>query len=73
GEAALFAAQPGWLMTPRIWAPETGHLEKRKRPGRFDGHKTDRRSGAFCRTAGLAYDPENLGAGDWTQRKGSTR
>ncbi|WP_204893494.1 hypothetical protein [Planococcus chinensis] len=27
GEAALFAAQLGWLMTPRIWVPE---LDKRK-------------------------------------------
>ncbi len=31
--------------------------EMRKRPCRFDGHKTDRRSGALCRTAGMAYDP----------------
>ncbi|UJF27351.1 hypothetical protein [Planococcus sp. 107-1] len=36
---------------------ESGQEEKRKRPCSSAGHKTDRRSGALCRTAKLAYEP----------------
>ncbi|MFK8796043.1 hypothetical protein ACI767_16725, partial [Planococcus plakortidis] len=39
------------------------------RPCRFDGHKTIRRSGALRRTAGVAFDPENLGAGARQEEK----
>jgi hypothetical protein len=37
-------------------------IEKRRRLGSSDRHKTGRRSGGFCRIAELAYDPEELGA-----------
>jgi len=50
GEAAFCAAQQGWLMTQRAvrWSLDK---EKRKRPCSSNGHKTDRRSGVFCRPA----------------------
>ncbi|ANU15055.2 hypothetical protein BBI08_14855 [Planococcus halocryophilus] len=53
---AFFATQLGWLMTLESgrWSLDT---EKRKRPWRFDGHKTNQQSGVLCHTAGLAYDP----------------
>ena len=39
---------------------------------RPDRHKTGRRSGAFCRTAEMAYDPEGLIAGAGQLRKAET-
>ncbi|MDN7227025.1 hypothetical protein QWY15_06900 [Planococcus sp. N064] len=43
-------------------------MEMRRRPCRFDGHKTNRRSGVLCCIAETAYDLENLGAGVWTSK-----
>ncbi|GKW45140.1 hypothetical protein NCCP2050_08320 [Planococcus sp. NCCP-2050] len=31
-------------------------MEKRKQPYKFDGHKTNCRSGGLCRTGDAAYD-----------------
>ncbi|ETP68856.1 hypothetical protein G159_09865 [Planococcus glaciei CHR43] len=45
---------------PRIWSLQLDNKEKRKWPLRSDRHKAIRRSGAFCRTAGTTYDPEDL-------------
>ncbi|TWT06875.1 hypothetical protein FQV26_03435 [Planococcus sp. CPCC 101016] len=55
------ALQPllGGLKRLEGLAAGAGHKEKRKRPCSSDGHKTDRRSGVLCHTAGLAYDPKS--------------
>ncbi|ETP68751.1 hypothetical protein G159_10720 [Planococcus glaciei CHR43] len=45
--------------TSRGWPPELDNNEKRKRPLSSDRHKTNWRSGAFCRTARMAYDPRS--------------
>ncbi|OED33312.1 hypothetical protein BHE17_12940 [Planococcus maritimus] len=61
-EAALFQPHRAVGLRPERQAAEARQQEKRKRPCRFEGHKTIWQSGAFCRTARVAYDPENLGA-----------
>ncbi|MFD1862505.1 hypothetical protein [Planococcus chinensis] len=47
--------------------------EKRRQPFKFDRHKTDRRSGFFCRTAGLAYDPRTWLPESGQQKSGGSR
>ncbi|MEZ0481962.1 hypothetical protein [Planococcus sp. SSTMD024] len=57
GEAALFAAQPEWLMTPRSWALE---LDKKKcGSGRYasTGVRRIPEVAFFSRTGQSAYDP----------------
>ncbi len=71
GEAALFAVQQGRLMTQRAGRWSLDNEEKRTRPCSSAGPKTDRRSGALCRTAGPAYDPKSwaLESGQQEKRK----
>lgn len=57
GEAALFAAQTGWLMTPRIWVLE---LDKKKSGSGCYASTGVRRmpeAALFSRTGQSAYDP----------------
>ncbi|ANU10661.1 hypothetical protein A1A1_09341 [Planococcus antarcticus DSM 14505] len=50
-------------MTPRGWLSELDNEKSVGDRAKSDGHKTDRRSGVFCHTGGMAYAPEDLIAG----------
>ncbi|TWT03487.1 hypothetical protein [Planomicrobium sp. CPCC 101079] len=67
GEAALFAAQPGWLMTRRArrwsWTKKSaGAYGAPTSAGGLGGH------GAFCHGRQDRSDLEGLGAGVWTKK-----